>query len=73
MRMIVTLFAIFGWVIARPNLAVAGGPSLDTRRRLRNMTGSIAPVEGSLLLGQSFLSRLGSWSIDNQRQTLILE
>jgi hypothetical protein len=39
---------------------------------LENVTGSIAPVAGSLLLGQSFLSRFKSWSIDNQRQALIL-
>jgi tetratricopeptide (TPR) repeat protein/predicted aspartyl protease len=42
-------------------------------RVLENVTGSIAPVAGSLLLGQSFLSRFKSWSIDNQRQALILE
>jgi predicted aspartyl protease len=39
---------------------------------LENVTGSIAPVEGSLLLGQSFLSRFGSWSIDNKNGALIL-
>jgi clan AA aspartic protease (TIGR02281 family) len=39
---------------------------------LQNVVGSIAPAAGSLLLGQSFLSRFKSWSIDNQRQTLIL-
>jgi uncharacterized protein len=42
-------------------------------RVLANVTGGIAPVEGSLLLGQSFLSRFKSWSFDNQRQVLILE
>ena len=41
-------------------------------RELRNVTDSIAPVQGSLLLGQSFLSRFRSWSFDNQRQDLIL-
>lgn len=41
-------------------------------RTLENVTGSIAPVEGSLLLGQSFLRRFKSWSIDNQREALIL-
>ena len=41
-------------------------------RTLDNVTGSIAPVEGSLLLGQSFLRRFKSWSIDNQREALIL-
>ena len=39
---------------------------------LENVTGGIAPVEGQLLLGQSFLSRFKSWAIDNQRQVLIL-
>ena len=42
-------------------------------RTLENVTGSIAPVEGSLLLGQSFLRRFKSWSIDNQREALILQ
>jgi len=32
----------------------------------------ITPLKGSLLLGQSFLSRFKSWSIDNERQVLIL-
>jgi predicted aspartyl protease len=41
-------------------------------RTLNDVTGSIAPVEGSLLLGQSFLRRFKSWSIDNQREALIL-
>jgi predicted aspartyl protease len=39
---------------------------------LENVTGSVAPVRGGLLLGQSFLSRFKSWSIDNRRQILIL-
>jgi clan AA aspartic protease (TIGR02281 family) len=39
---------------------------------LENVVGSIAPPAGSLLLGQSFLTRFKSWSIDNQRQALIL-
>jgi clan AA aspartic protease (TIGR02281 family) len=41
-------------------------------KTLENVTGSIAPVAGSLLLGQSFLSRFKSWSIDNHAGTLIL-
>lgn len=40
---------------------------------LENVTGSVAPVKGSLLLGQSFLARFRSWSINNQRGILILE
>ena len=42
-------------------------------KTLENIVGSIAPVQGALLLGQSFLSRFRSWSIDNQKQALILE
>jgi tetratricopeptide (TPR) repeat protein len=42
-------------------------------RTLNDVTGSIAPVEGSLLLGQSFLRRFKSWSIDNQSEALILK
>ena len=41
-------------------------------RVLRNVTASVAPVTGTLLLGQSFLSRFRAWSIDNQRQVLLL-
>jgi clan AA aspartic protease (TIGR02281 family) len=40
---------------------------------LENVTGSVAPAASTLLLGQTFLSRFKSWSIDNQRQVLILE
>lgn len=42
-------------------------------RVIENVTGSVASVSGSLLLGQSFLSRFKSWSIDNQRQVLLLD
>ena len=42
-------------------------------RVLENVTGSVAPVAGSLLLGQSFLSRFKSWSIDNQKRALVLQ
>jgi predicted aspartyl protease len=41
-------------------------------RELENVTGSVAGVEGSLLLGQSFLTRFRSWSIDNERGVLLL-
>jgi hypothetical protein len=41
-------------------------------KTLENVTGSIAPATGSLLLGQSFLSRFKLWSIDNQAGALIL-
>ena len=42
-------------------------------RVLKNVSGSLSPVEGSLLLGQSFLTRFKSWSVDNERQVLILK
>ena len=41
-------------------------------KTLENVVGSVAPVAGGLLLGQSFLSRFNTWSIDNRRQALIL-
>ena len=41
-------------------------------KTMENVVGSIAPVASSLLLGQSFLSRFKSWSIDNQAGALIL-
>jgi DNA invertase Pin-like site-specific DNA recombinase len=39
---------------------------------LENVNGSIASVNGSLLLGQSFLGRFRSWSVDNSRHALLL-
>jgi len=42
-------------------------------RILENVSGSVASVNGSLLLGQSFLNRFKSWSIDNARQVLLLQ
>jgi clan AA aspartic protease (TIGR02281 family) len=39
---------------------------------LRDVIASVVPSAGSLLLGQSFLSRLKSWSIDNERQVLAI-
>jgi hypothetical protein len=55
-------------------------PSLRFRLRsltvgdkvLENVIASLAPVRGSLLLGQSFLSRFQSWSINNTSHQLIL-
>jgi len=41
-------------------------------REIENVTASIADVKASLLLGQSFLNRFKSWSIDNQRHVLLL-
>jgi hypothetical protein len=39
---------------------------------LRDVIGSIVTQDGDLLLGQSFLSKLKSWSIDNERHVLLL-
>ena len=39
---------------------------------VRNVTASVTPVGGELLLGQSFLSKLPVWSIDNTQHALIL-
>jgi clan AA aspartic protease (TIGR02281 family) len=43
-----------------------GDASLD------NVTAVIAPPGGVLLLGQSFLAHFKSWSINNERQVLVL-
>jgi clan AA aspartic protease (TIGR02281 family) len=40
---------------------------------LHDVVGSLTHAEGTLLLGQSFLSRLQTWSIDNKRHTLLLK
>ena len=48
--------------------------SLKVRNHLVNdVAGSVAPTRGSLLLGQSFLGRFKSWSIDNTKHELVLE
>lgn len=39
---------------------------------LHDVVASITNEKGSLLLGQTFLSRLGNWSIDNNRHILTL-
>jgi clan AA aspartic protease (TIGR02281 family) len=40
--------------------------------KVSDVVASVVPAAGSLLLGQSFLSRLKSWSIDNERQVLAM-
>ena len=40
---------------------------------VENVKGNVAPARGSLLLGQSFLERFKSWSIDNTKHELRLE
>src|SRR5262249_39266645 len=39
---------------------------------VENVIGSVGPMQGSLL-GQSFLERFRSWSIDNTNHVLLLE
>jgi len=42
------------------------------QRRIENVAASIGNISSSLLLGQSFLEKLGTWGIDSQRQVLVL-
>ncbi|MFZ2107046.1 MAG: retroviral-like aspartic protease family protein [Roseiarcus sp.] len=42
-------------------------------RVIEDVTATMGNVKGDLLLGQSFLSRFTSWSINNRRQALVLE
>jgi clan AA aspartic protease (TIGR02281 family) len=41
-------------------------------RELHNITAVVSPGRGQLLLGQSFLRRFKSWSIDNHKRMLVL-
>jgi clan AA aspartic protease (TIGR02281 family) len=40
---------------------------------IENVNANVASVKGTLLLGQSFLSRFKSWSIDNNKHALVFE
>ncbi len=42
-------------------------------RVVTNLHASVAPANATPLLGQSFLQRFASWSIDNERQVLVLK
>jgi predicted aspartyl protease len=42
-------------------------------RIVQNVTASVTDVRGELLLGQSFLGRFKSWSIDNATHSLLLQ
>ena len=42
------------------------------RLEIRNVNAMVTPSAGSLLLGESFLTRLPSWTVDNQHHLLIL-
>jgi aspartyl protease family protein len=41
-------------------------------RAVENVRASVASAKGSLLLGQSFLNRFNSWSVDNRQRLLFL-
>ena len=69
--------------IGRETYTLADGSKMPSATfRIRSLTAnkveigdvkaSVAPAAGELLLGQSFLSRFKSWSIDNARQALVL-
>jgi predicted aspartyl protease len=69
--------------IGKETYVLADGSKLEsTRFRLRDLqigdivvhdvTASVAPVAGQLLLGESFLSHFASWTLDNTRHVLIL-
>jgi clan AA aspartic protease (TIGR02281 family) len=40
--------------------------------KISNVPAAVAPGTGPLLLGQSFLSRVGNWSINNEKQLLLI-
>jgi hypothetical protein len=42
-------------------------------RVVTNLHASVAPAKATALLGQSFLQRFATWSIDNERQVLVLK
>jgi predicted aspartyl protease len=41
-------------------------------KTIENVVASIASVNATILLGQSFLRKLKSWSVDNEQHVLIL-
>lgn len=75
---------VSGDFIGSTNYQLADGSIITSRnfvirtlkvggRTISNVKGSVAGVNGSLLLGQSFLSRFKSWSIDNKKHELVFE
>jgi hypothetical protein len=42
-------------------------------RKITNVVASVGPVGSPPLLGQSFLARLGTWTIDNQQRVLRIQ
>jgi predicted aspartyl protease len=51
---------------------INGATSRIGDRAVQNIVASIGSVKGEPLLGQSFLSRFASWSVDNNRHALVL-
>jgi predicted aspartyl protease len=41
-------------------------------KTIENVVASIAPASATILLGQSFLTKFKTWSVDNEQHTLIL-
>ena len=41
-------------------------------KTIENVIASITSAKGDILLGQSFLSKFKSWSVDNEQHTLVL-
>jgi predicted aspartyl protease len=39
---------------------------------IKHIVAAVLPLEGRLLLGQSFLARFKSWSLDNTKHALLL-
>ena len=42
-------------------------------RQIENVMAGVSKAKGPLLLGQSYLGRFRSWSIDNERYLLVLK
>lgn len=42
-------------------------------KKIENVVASVASVNASILLGQTFLSRFKRWSVDNERHVLVLK
>jgi predicted aspartyl protease len=41
-------------------------------KKLENVRASVASVKASILLGQTFLNRFKTWSVDNEKHVVIL-
>lgn len=72
-----------GDFLERQTYILADGSALPSQRvrirslqigdlEVRNVVASIVPPKGSLLLGQSFLGRLPSWTVDNRQPALVV-